>query len=130
MLSITPTAKEIAMSEADKYPTLTGNGFDYSRFTDTKYYTKKEQCADREYLWSDNGCLQIAYAIQFTKENRIGPKSTSYSIKHLVEHWSRECGSYKYVCNGCSILGLSLAGYEVIHAHDSPNCLFRLRRQR
>lgn len=128
MLTIAPIPKELAMIEAKKYPTLTGNGFDYAKLS-SKHFTNAELRADRDYLFTKLGRLQIAYAIEYAKENRISPKVNSYGVKHLVEHWSRERSSYKYICNGCAILGLSLAGYEVIVVDDSPNCFFRKRRE-
>ena len=128
MLTIAPIPKELAMIEAKKYPTLTGNGFDYTKFT-SRYLTSAELHSDRVSLWCDSGPLEIAYVIQFASENRISPTITSYGVKHLVERWSRERSNYKYICNGCAILGLSLAGYEVIVFDDSPNCFFRKRRR-
>jgi len=128
VLTITPIPKALAIAEANKYPTLTGNGFNYVKFANRRF-SNAEIRKDREYLWSDKGPLQIAYAIQYSKENRVSPESTSYGIKHLVERWSSERGIYQYICNGCAILGLSLAGYEVIVVDDSPNCFFRKRRQ-
>jgi hypothetical protein len=125
MLTIIPISKVIAIVEAERFPDLTSNGFGYARFIDPKHYSPKDQRKDREYLWSDDGLLQIAYSIQYARENRIRPDSGSYGLKHEIEIWSGDHGSYKYVCNGCAILGLSLAGYEVIVVDNSPNCRFR-----
>ncbi len=128
MLTITPIPKALAIAEASKYPTLTGDGFNCVMFANRRL-SNTEIRKDRKYLWSDNGSLEIAYTIEYAKENRISPKVNSYGLKHLVEYWSRKCNSYKYISNGCSILGLSLAGYEVIVVDHSPNCFFRKRRQ-
>jgi len=128
VLTITPIPKALAIAEANKYPTLTGNGFNYVKFANRRF-SNAEIRKDREYLWSDNGLLQIAYAIQYSKENRVSPESTSYGIKHAIENWSGAHGNRMYICNGCAILGLSLAGYEVKIVDNSPNCFFRKRRQ-
>ncbi len=128
MLTITPIPTALAIAEASKYPTLTGNGFNYVKFANRRFTNAKIR-EDREDLWSNGGLLEIAYTIEYAKENRISPEVNSYGLKHLVEHWSSKRNSYKYISNGCSILGLSLAGYEVIVVDHSPNCFFRKRRQ-
>ena len=130
MLTLSPITGAIAIAEAEKYPTLTANGFNWHESTGSKHFITKDQREDREYLWSDTGLLQIAYAIQFSKENRISPDITSYGLKHFIEHWSFTRGDYKYISNGCAIFGLSIAGYEVILIDNSPNCFFRWKRQR
>lgn len=124
MLTITPIPKEVVISEAEKYPELTSNGFNYAQSTGDSH-TEKARYQERECLWSGTGPLEIAYAIQYAKENRISPDITSYGVKHSIERWSRARGSYKYICNGCAILGLALSGYEVIVIDKSPNCFFR-----
>ena len=130
MLTITSISKSIAIAEAAKYPTLTANGLDWYALTGSKHCTKQDQRKDRKYLWSGTGLLQITYAIQFSKENRISSDINSYGVKHAIERWSHARGIYSYVCNGCAILGLSIAGYEVIPIDNSPNCLFQWKGQR
>ena len=128
MTAITPITRAVAKAEADKYPTLTGNGFNYARFA-SEGYTDESQRQDREDLWSDDGLTQIAYAFNYAKENRISPKVNSYGVKHAIERWSDDFGEHQYISNGCAILGLSLAGYEVLISEGYPNCYFRVRRQ-
>lgn len=130
MLTLSPISRSIAIAEAAKYPTLTGNGLDYYRFTDLERYTKQRQHEDREDLFSESGRFEIACTIQFSKENRISPGITSYNLKHLIEDWTDNNGGHKHISNGCAILGLSIAGYEVILIDNSPNCLFRWKGQR
>jgi len=125
VLTLAPISKAMAIAEAAKYPTLTANGFDWYALTGSKHHTKQDQQEDREYLWSGTGLLQITYAIQFSKENRISPDINSYGLKHVIERWSTTRGDHKYISNGCAILGLSIAGYEVIPIDNSPNCLFQ-----
>ena len=71
MLTLAPISQSIAIAEAAKHPTLTSNGFDWYRFNDSTHCTKQAQRKDRAYLVSGTGLLQISYAIQFSKENRI-----------------------------------------------------------
>jgi hypothetical protein len=128
MITITPIARAIAKAEADKYPTLTGNGFNYARFA-SDGYTGERQRQDREDLWSDDGLTEIAYTVQYAKENRISPKVNSYGVKHAIERWSDDLGEHQYISNGCAILGLSLAGYEALISENHPSCYFRMRGQ-
>jgi len=125
VLTLAAISRSIVIAEAAKYPTLTANGFDWYALTGSKHHTKQDQQEDREYLWSGTGLLQITYAIQFSKENRISPDINSYGQKHVIERWSTTRGDHKYISNGCAILGLSIAGYEVIPIDNSPNCLFQ-----
>ena len=125
MLTLAPITRAIAIAEAARYPTLTANGLDWYALTGSKHCTKHGQRKDRKDLWSSTGLLQIAYAMKFSKENRISPEITSYGLKHVLERWSSTRGDYKYISNGCAILGLSIAGYEVIPIDNSPNCLFQ-----
>jgi len=125
MLTLSPITRAIAIAEAAKHPTLTGNGLNYYRFTDLERYTKQRQHEDREDLFSESGRFEIACTIQFSKENRISPDINSYGLKHVIERWSTTRGDHKYISNGCAILGLSIAGYEVIPIDNSPNCLFQ-----
>ena|GEM_PF-3646130 len=78
MLTLAAISRSIVIAEAAKYPTLTANGFDWYALTGSKHHTKQDQQEDREYLWSGTGLLQITYAIQFSKENRISPDINSY----------------------------------------------------
>jgi hypothetical protein len=128
MPTIASVPKATAKREAAKYPTLTGNGFNYARFA-SDGYTEERQRQDREDLWSDEGLVQITYAVQYVKENRISPKVNSYGVKHAIERWSDDLGEHQYISNGCAILGLSLAGYEVLVSENYPSCYFRVRRQ-
>ena len=128
MITITPITRAVAKAEADKYLTLTGNGFNYAKFA-SEGYAEERQRQDREYLWSDDGLTQIAYAVQYAKENRIDPKVNSHGVKHAIERWSDDLGEHQYISNGCAILGLSLAGYEVLITEDHPSCYFRVRRK-
>ena len=127
MITITPITRAIAKAEADKYPTLTGNGFNYARFA-SDGYTGERQRQDREDLWSDDGRLQIACAIQYTREKRVLLNCGSYSYKHEVERWASEIRGHTYISNGCCILGFSIAGYTIQLIEDSPNCFFNKRR--
>ena len=128
MITITPITRAVAKAEADKYLTLTGNGFNYARSA-SDGYTDERQRQDREDLWSNDGLTQIAYSLQYAKENRIDPKVNSYGVKHAIERWSDDLGEHQYISNGCAILGLSLAGYEVLISEDHPSCYFRVRRK-
>jgi hypothetical protein len=128
MITITPITRAVAKAEAEKYPTLTGNGFNCARFA-SDGYTDERQRQDREDLWSNDGLTQIAYSLLYAKENRIDPKVNSYGVKHAIERWSDDLGEHQYISNGCAILGLSLAGYEVLISEDHPSCYFRVRRK-
>ena len=130
MLTHAPITRAIAIAEASKYPTLTANGFDYYRFTDLESYTRQRQQEDREDLFSESGRIEIACTLQYIKENRVDLDAHSYHLKHRIEDWTDNNGGHKHISNGCAILGLSIAGYELILIDNSPSCFFRWKRQR
>jgi hypothetical protein len=130
VLTLAAISRSIAIAEAARYPTLTANGFDYYRFTDLDRYTKQRQHEDREDLFSESGRIEIACTLQYIKENRVTLDAHSYHLKHRIEDWTDTNGGHKHISNGCAILGLSIAGYEVILIDNSPSCLFRWKGQR
>lgn len=100
---------------------LTTGGFNGNTPLNIKNFNQVELKAARDMI-----------ACKFSPIQTFNQSSTSYGLKHLVEHALKieTNGEINYVSNGTLILAMYDAGYRIKRKEEaSPNCYFNVSKK-